>query len=55
LERHDLRADDIGRRNRLTTTQMETEATFTEFGWNFASIWYMPSGSYPLLQAFKTQ
>jgi hypothetical protein len=38
----------------LTTAQMQTETNFTSAGWNFTSIWYMPGGSYPLLQAFKT-
>jgi filamentous hemagglutinin family protein len=35
----------------LTTAEMQTQTTFTSAGWNFTSIWYMPSGSYPLLQA----
>lgn len=38
----------------LTTAQMQKESTFTAVGWNFTSIWYMPSGSYPVLQAFMT-
>ncbi len=37
----------------LTTTQMETEATFTSAGWNFASIWYLPVGKFPMLQVFE--
>ena len=46
---------------RLTTAQMENVANFTTAtsvngyinpNWNFTSIWYMPSGSYPLLQVF---
>jgi trimeric autotransporter adhesin len=37
----------------LTTAQMETEATFTSAGWNFASIWYLPAGKFPVLQAFE--
>jgi hypothetical protein len=38
----------------LTTAQMQNESTFMSAGWNFTSIWYMPSGSYPLLQAFES-
>jgi filamentous hemagglutinin family protein len=38
----------------MTTAQMQTETNFTSAGWNFTSIWYMPSGSYPQLQAFMT-
>jgi hypothetical protein len=47
----------------MTTAQMQTEANFTSAtsangeinpGWNFTTIWYMPSGSYPLLQVFKS-
>jgi hypothetical protein len=34
----------------LTSSQMDTQANFISAGWNFTSIWYMPSGSYPLLQ-----
>jgi hypothetical protein len=38
----------------LTTAQMQTQTTFTSANWNFTTIWYMPSGSYPQLQAFKS-
>jgi hypothetical protein len=38
----------------LTTAQMQTEATFTLAGWNFTSIWYLPVGKFPMLQAFES-
>jgi hypothetical protein len=47
----------------MTTAQMQTEANFTSAtsangnvnpNWNFTTVWYMPSGSYPLLRAFMT-
>jgi filamentous hemagglutinin family protein len=47
----------------LTTTQMENQANFTSAtpangeinpGWNFTSIWYLPVGKFPMLQAFES-
>jgi filamentous hemagglutinin family protein len=47
----------------MTTAQMQTEANFTSATsangnvnpeWNFTSIWYMPIGKYPMLQAFES-
>jgi hypothetical protein len=47
----------------MTTAQMQTEANFTSAtsangnvnpGWNFTSIWYSPSGEFPMLQAFES-
>ncbi len=47
----------------MTTAQMQTEANFTKAtsangnvnpDWNFTSIWYMSSGTYPMLQAFES-
>jgi hypothetical protein len=32
-----------------TTAQMKTLATFTSAGWDFASVWAMPLGQYPVL------
>lgn len=37
-----------------TTDQMQTEATFTDAGWNFATIWFMVASSYPILAVFST-
>ena len=31
-----------------TTSQMKSQSTFT--GWDFDTIWYMPSGGYPALR-----
>jgi hypothetical protein len=32
-----------------TTAQMKTLSTFTSAGWDFASVWAMPLGQYPVL------
>jgi hypothetical protein len=32
-----------------TTVQMKTQGTFTEAGWNFMTVWWLPSDSYPHL------
>jgi hypothetical protein len=32
---------------------METESTFASAGWNFTSIWYLPAGKFPMLQALE--
>ena len=32
-----------------TTSEMKTLSTFTSVGWDFASIWAMPLGQYPVL------
>lgn len=33
-----------------TTAEMQTDSTFTDAGWDFATVWFMQaSGSYPLL------
>jgi hypothetical protein len=32
-----------------TTAQMKTLSTFTEASWDFASVWAMPLGQYPVL------
>jgi hypothetical protein len=33
----------------MTTSQMKTLSTFTSAGWDFASVWAMPLGQYPVL------
>jgi hypothetical protein len=34
----------------LSTDQMQQQATFEQAGWNFASVWAMTEGGYPILQ-----
>jgi hypothetical protein len=33
-----------------TTTEMQTEATYIDAGWDFVEVWYMPENDYPHLK-----
>ncbi len=42
---------DTGKGEPRTTAEMMTQTTFTDLGWNFATVWHMRPGiTYPLLQ-----
>ena len=45
-------SDEMGGATGKTTTEMQTQSTFTDAGWNFTSIWTGGNTDYPTLRAF---